>query len=294
MGEEDFVEAILAEPDSEAVALVYADWLEDRGDPRGEYLRLEIERLTLPVHSKRHTQVHERLHALRRAFDSRWAVDVAFRRIQTVDDLTYYLRDYFKQGKTRRPALRKNLPRSLAIIYRELHFLFGSGSFGKTDYLFACKELDESDDGMIRFLNENQGCWSCWFPSGQEDPPVYATSGEDDGFREVCDSLEHFLITFCLQEAVFTAPFNFAIDEGQVYRGKQAGEILTVPCRSLWLDGKYVSDADDFTSNFYDVPRQGAWIVDSGHGMFLGARDGKASRLIRKGVEYSSLHRDQR
>jgi uncharacterized protein (TIGR02996 family) len=35
-----FIDAILAEPRDTALRLVYADWLEERGDPRGEYLRL--------------------------------------------------------------------------------------------------------------------------------------------------------------------------------------------------------------------------------------------------------------
>jgi uncharacterized protein (TIGR02996 family) len=41
MSEEDgFLRAILASPGDAAVRLVYADWLEDRADPRAEYLRL--------------------------------------------------------------------------------------------------------------------------------------------------------------------------------------------------------------------------------------------------------------
>jgi uncharacterized protein (TIGR02996 family) len=35
-----FVRAILAAPHDAAPRLMYADWLEERGDPRGEYLRL--------------------------------------------------------------------------------------------------------------------------------------------------------------------------------------------------------------------------------------------------------------
>ena len=36
-----FLRAIRERPDDGAARLVYADWLEERGDPRGEYLRLE-------------------------------------------------------------------------------------------------------------------------------------------------------------------------------------------------------------------------------------------------------------
>jgi uncharacterized protein (TIGR02996 family) len=42
--EEGFLRAILAEPDDDAHRLVFADWLEDHGDPeRAEFIRLQIE-----------------------------------------------------------------------------------------------------------------------------------------------------------------------------------------------------------------------------------------------------------
>lgn len=37
-----FLAAIAADPNDDDARLVYADWLTERGDPRGEYLRLEI------------------------------------------------------------------------------------------------------------------------------------------------------------------------------------------------------------------------------------------------------------
>ena len=40
MNDQVFIEAILASPDDASLRLVYADWLEERGDPRGEYVRL--------------------------------------------------------------------------------------------------------------------------------------------------------------------------------------------------------------------------------------------------------------
>src|SRR5262245_50353496 len=38
-----FLRAIHSHPDDEALRLIYADWLQERGDPRAEYLRLEVE-----------------------------------------------------------------------------------------------------------------------------------------------------------------------------------------------------------------------------------------------------------
>jgi uncharacterized protein (TIGR02996 family) len=38
--EAGFIAALLAEPGDRTTLLVYADWLDERGDPRAEYLRL--------------------------------------------------------------------------------------------------------------------------------------------------------------------------------------------------------------------------------------------------------------
>src|SRR5262245_7926962 len=38
-----FLEAIQADPDADGPRLVFADWLQERGDPRGEFVRLQVE-----------------------------------------------------------------------------------------------------------------------------------------------------------------------------------------------------------------------------------------------------------
>ncbi len=45
--EEGFLRAIGANPDDEATRLVYADWLEERGDPLGEFLRIQCQQKRL-------------------------------------------------------------------------------------------------------------------------------------------------------------------------------------------------------------------------------------------------------
>ena len=41
--DEAFIRGILANPGDDAPRLIYADWLEERDDPRGAYLRAESE-----------------------------------------------------------------------------------------------------------------------------------------------------------------------------------------------------------------------------------------------------------
>lgn len=47
-----FLEAIIEQPDADFPRLHYADWLDERGDPRGEFIRVQCE---LAAHPKHHT-----------------------------------------------------------------------------------------------------------------------------------------------------------------------------------------------------------------------------------------------
>jgi uncharacterized protein (TIGR02996 family) len=68
--EAGFIAALLAEPSDVTTLLVYADWLDERADPRrAEYLRL--------LAAKRPNR--RRLAQLRRAVDPVWALTVADR-----------------------------------------------------------------------------------------------------------------------------------------------------------------------------------------------------------------------
>jgi uncharacterized protein (TIGR02996 family) len=46
---EAFVREILEHPDDDAPRLIYADWLEERGDPRGEFIRVQCALARLPT-----------------------------------------------------------------------------------------------------------------------------------------------------------------------------------------------------------------------------------------------------
>ncbi|MBX9580765.1 MAG: TIGR02996 domain-containing protein [Gemmataceae bacterium] len=66
MSDEDaFLAAIAAAPLDDTPRLVYADGLDDRNDPRAEYVRLEVERQHLKPKDKRRPDLTARLEALR-------------------------------------------------------------------------------------------------------------------------------------------------------------------------------------------------------------------------------------
>jgi uncharacterized protein (TIGR02996 family) len=81
--ERAFLLAILERPDDDAPKLIYADWLEERGDPRAEFLQLVVksrqERAVTPDQRRRHDELSAELAELhvrqqrewRRGFDRR-------------------------------------------------------------------------------------------------------------------------------------------------------------------------------------------------------------------------------
>ncbi len=68
MDEAGLIQAMLADPEDEATRLVLADWLEERGDPRGEYLRCQLARAALKPTDKKHSAMHRREKELRKQY----------------------------------------------------------------------------------------------------------------------------------------------------------------------------------------------------------------------------------
>jgi uncharacterized protein (TIGR02996 family) len=80
-----FIKAILAEPDNATLRLIYADWLEERGDPRGEFLRLEAALMKLPREDTCWAGMTARLRELRGTIDRDWLVALGRERIELCD-----------------------------------------------------------------------------------------------------------------------------------------------------------------------------------------------------------------
>jgi len=71
--EDAFLRAIVAAPDDCAPRLVYADWLDERSDPRAEFLRL-----ICAWSASKNQSANPRLDALRQTLDSGWVLTVQF------------------------------------------------------------------------------------------------------------------------------------------------------------------------------------------------------------------------
>jgi len=131
-------------------------------------------------------------------------------------------------------------------------------------------------EDMIEFAYENQGNWSCRFATGADDPPVYSDALDvwqepARGFQRICDSLDHFLITLSLQEAVYSSPYLITADASSV------SEALSISAPPLWLDGFYVNARP--SHNFYHIPEQDILIMDYA-GIWIGGHSSRVTEIV--------------
>lgn len=71
--EKPFLRQLMADPDDLETRLVYADWLDERGDcDRAEFLRLECDLIRLEPTDLRYLKLNERYQELHSRLDPRW------------------------------------------------------------------------------------------------------------------------------------------------------------------------------------------------------------------------------
>jgi uncharacterized protein (TIGR02996 family) len=76
-GFEPFVRAICANPDEDTLRLVYADWLDENGDPdRAAFIRLQIEWARTDHKRLEHAELRDRVIALVRAHGAQWLAEL--------------------------------------------------------------------------------------------------------------------------------------------------------------------------------------------------------------------------
>ena len=152
------------------------------------------------------------------------------------------------------------------------------------DGLVRVEVLADRDDGMITFAWENQGNWTARCEVNKNDPPVYSDAptlvgGDVAGFTEVCPSLNHFLTTLCLQEAMFSSGHVVAIESPIA-----AERVARIPLEPLWLNGPYAYGNPDY--HFFTTPDRDALIADLGGSLWVGSSVHEVLELLAPEVEY--------
>src|SRR5262245_5524871 len=73
MSDAAFLDAILANPSEDGPRLVYADWLDEHGDPRGELIRVQCELAQLPAGDPKRPRLAAREKKLLKRHGRDWA-----------------------------------------------------------------------------------------------------------------------------------------------------------------------------------------------------------------------------
>jgi uncharacterized protein (TIGR02996 family) len=72
-----FIRAVREHPDDETTRLVYADWLDDRADPRAGYLRAEAAWVLLQPSDEQYRPLYRRVSQLAALIDPAWFAEVS-------------------------------------------------------------------------------------------------------------------------------------------------------------------------------------------------------------------------
>jgi uncharacterized protein (TIGR02996 family) len=70
--EEAFIQAIREDPDDDGPRLIFADWLEEHGDPRGEFIRVQCELARLPQNDPKKDELWKRERRLLQMHEREW------------------------------------------------------------------------------------------------------------------------------------------------------------------------------------------------------------------------------
>jgi uncharacterized protein (TIGR02996 family) len=198
VNDEAFLRAVADDPADETTRLVYADWLDERDDPRGEYIRLQVEIERTAPHTDRYVALRTRLKALRGPIDSAWKEAMGYRprhrplfatlpetrqnRWCLVEEFIEVwhgpLRPEDGYSEAELQAAEQRLGYKLPAALREWYALAGRRNdvWSHQDHLWSPDQLWidlESTTLIIR--SENQGCerWGIRIEDlGQDDPPV--------------------------------------------------------------------------------------------------------------------------
>jgi hypothetical protein len=219
--------------------------------------------------------------------------------IASIADLVAFLkvfhRHWLEAPSLNAALIPADLPPGMATIYRELGALVEiepgrnndwHAPFAAQDALLPLSRL-KWIDAMVEFACENQDNWFARCPIGQPDPPVYSDAADvweavPRGFVAVCDSLNHFLTTLCLQEAVMGSRYLLAL-----HTDLAANQVLTVPLEPLWLNGYYV---DGEPRHHFFASRDRDVLVMDYAGTWVASPIREVTGLVAHGIRVQAIH----
>src|ERR1019366_9385047 len=104
--EDAFLHTILAHPDDDIPRLVFADWLEEHGNPRGTFIRLQCDRAKLTQYDPAWKDILAQEAALLKQYEAEWNTPV----LRYVDE-AHYRRGFIEHVRVSAMKLLKNAER---------------------------------------------------------------------------------------------------------------------------------------------------------------------------------------
>lgn len=68
-----FLDSIVSDAEDDIPRLIYADWLEEHGDPRGEFIRLQCQLANVVPGDEEMRELTDRQHELLMEHEAEWA-----------------------------------------------------------------------------------------------------------------------------------------------------------------------------------------------------------------------------
>jgi hypothetical protein len=207
------------------------------------------------------------------------------------DDLIAFLKTFhglrlgspeeFRFDESRIPT---DLPAPLRRLYLEFGALIerSSGPFSTQDRLLPLEKLKRFDN-QIEFAWENQGNWSARTLLNASDPPVLIDIEVSGQFEPTCESLEHFLTTLCLQEAIMSCEHLICTDTDALE------EFFHGVLEPVWLHAQYVQPEP--SHDFYTL-ENGAVMVMWFHDMgtcWIGSSVGTVEHVLLDETPYQVI-----
>src|SRR5262249_2972862 len=95
--DEAFIRSILETPEDDGVRLIYADWLEEHDNPRGEFIRTQVELSRLSAGDPRFSALQERKSELLAAHWDEWLAPLR-RLLPPGEDYYWFHRPFYPEG----------------------------------------------------------------------------------------------------------------------------------------------------------------------------------------------------
>src|SRR5215212_5720776 len=98
--ESRYLQSVREAPADDAPRLGYADWLEEQGDPRGEFIRVQCQLATMDENDAQHEALMRREHELLEKHEKQWVRNLHIRNLVYASFVRGFIEKIRLRGKS--------------------------------------------------------------------------------------------------------------------------------------------------------------------------------------------------